>query len=190
MSFASDFQKGIQIGTGFSEAIRPKPNIRAHWSKMLYGVELSTKECYSRMQEIMTEQGIRIKINQVVMRQSRYSFNQRWYLRVRRGRYTYYICAAPEGNVFFFSYWLKESSGLLARLVKVLPFVGKEWYSSLNSMSFYQADVYSVFMKVVEDAIMQTIEEMTQPLTLNRKEAEENQAVLQRFPNQTETGKH
>jgi len=171
------FQIGAIAGYLLTDLIKPNRNVKSGSIQVSYDIKPSSKDCYARMKELLESRDIPMKIKEVSKSEGNLSTGRRLYLKVKKGRFTYWLCAAPYGNTFFFSYWLKQSHSFLAGLLRWIPFFGPMMFSFLTKMSFYKADSYAVFQYVVTDALNQTANEMTESHGL-RAMAPENQATL------------
>lgn len=79
---------------------------------------------------------------------------RRAYFKVSNGEYIFDICAAPYGNSFFVSWWLRESkSAFELILARFFPFAFTKTY--------YEQDTGTMFRESVHHAVLEAIEAMT-----------------------------
>lgn len=100
--------------------------VLSYWATLIEGMQASPQEFYKQVEEAVGKRAIPdITTSRVMWKESGILSADREYLRIRRGRYVFDICAAPFGNGFFFSSWMavKLPSPLLALLALLtLPF--------------------------------------------------------------------
>ena len=103
----------------------PSPeDSRANWAHLYPGLQTSTQDFYVRVEVAVMKR----YIPDVVIERIEYSeggalSDKRQYLRVRRKRDVFDICAAPFGDGFFFSWWLAELRPALPAIFVVLVMV-------------------------------------------------------------------
>jgi hypothetical protein len=140
--------------------------IFSHWSKLIEGLETSSKDYYASVASAVNEREMTdIKISRVEWSQGGLFSAKRQYLRVQRKELVFDICGAPFGNGFFFSWWLGERpSGLLA-LVAGIPILGPValWIHGvlIKPNTFYKLDTASMFQTSVHAAVLEVIDELT-----------------------------
>src|SRR5262245_13453504 len=83
-----------------------KPIIVSHWSKFFDDFEISPLEFYERVKQGVGRREVpEARISSRDWKASGLLSAKRTYLRIRRGRTQFDICAAPFGKGFFFSWW-------------------------------------------------------------------------------------
>lgn len=190
MAAYKTFAKGMFAGALLNHFINPKPDTISHSVQLFYNIKPSPQEWIDRIKEIIASRGIPMDVRDVDGRAISISAarqrNARRYLEVKRGRYTYTICAARFGNTFFFSYWLKEKYDLVSRIVRVIPIIGGPMFRLLNPVSYFHADSSAVFLRVVTDALEIASKELIATHGV-RHEYAENQAVHKSFTDTTQS---
>jgi len=92
-------------------------NVISHWHHPLENFQTSTMEFYAAVEQALAPKLIPdYSTSRVDWREGGVLSARREYLRVKRGKLVFDICAAPFGTGFFFSWWLAEvppSWGLL-----------------------------------------------------------------------------
>ncbi len=83
--------------------------VRDHWSKLFPTFQAATLDFYARLEGAIRERNIpNTVVERVEYREGGAFSGIRQYLRVRRRREVFDICAAPFGDDFFFSWWCTE----------------------------------------------------------------------------------
>ncbi len=81
------------------------PEVIEHWFSLVHGERFSTNDCYCDITEKIESQEIpNLKIHRVALKEGSIASDERMYLRIKRQRHTFDVCAAPVGTNFFFSY--------------------------------------------------------------------------------------
>lgn len=112
--------------------------IVSHWDKYFDGLQYSSQAFYSALDDALASRSIPGAVASRVELAEGAAFSaKREYLRVRREKYTFNICAAPFGSGFFVSWWLTKPSrrglfyALLLVLVCALFFGSLTWFGVL-----------------------------------------------------------
>ena len=100
----------------------------SHWHHPVENLQTSTLEFFSAVEVALRPRQIPdYTVSRVDWREGGVLTARREYLRIKRGRLAFDLCAAPFGTGFFFSWWLAEvppSHTLLwAILIFTVPFV-------------------------------------------------------------------
>lgn len=83
----------------------PGNEIIEHWYSLVPSQNFSSKEIYDHVQEIVREQKVpALDVSRVDLAEGGVLSDKREYLRFKRERLTFDICAAPVGVNYFFSY--------------------------------------------------------------------------------------
>ncbi len=94
-----------------------RSNVISHWHHPVENFQTSTMEFYAAVEEALQPHKIPdLSTSRVDWKEGGVISARREYLRVKRGRLAFDLCAAPFGTDFFFSWWLAEvppSYGLL-----------------------------------------------------------------------------
>ena len=114
--------------------------IFSNWNTMIEGIELSPKEFYKALEQVIdTKKVPDTKRTSVTWGEGGILSAKREYLRVRRKENAFDICCAPFGNGTFFSWWLGSlPSGFLA-ILYAIP--GIRWLAYLFERIF-KPDTY------------------------------------------------
>ena len=81
----------------------------AHWHQPVANFQTSTEEFYAAVERALAPHRIPdVEISRIEWREGGAFSARRVYLRVRRGKLVFDICAAPFGADYFFSSWLAE----------------------------------------------------------------------------------
>jgi hypothetical protein len=95
-------------------------DVISHWHHPIENFQTSTMEFYAAVEQALAPKQIPdYSTSRVDWREGGMLSARREYLRVKRGKFAFDICAAPFGTGFFFSWWLAEvppSGGLLLAL--------------------------------------------------------------------------
>ena len=88
----------------------PDSPVISHWHRLIENFNTSSLDFYYMVEAALDKRRIPgAEQSRVEWQQSGAFSDYREYLRVRRGRLTFDICAAPFGTGFFFSSWLVET---------------------------------------------------------------------------------
>jgi hypothetical protein len=103
-------------------------NVISHWHHPIENFQTSTMEFYSAVEQALRPRQIPdYTVSRIDWREGGLLTARREYLRIKRGKLTFDLCAAPFGTGFFFSWWLTEippSHALLwAILILIAGFV-------------------------------------------------------------------
>src|SRR5690606_29084810 len=79
------------------------------------------------------------------------------YLRIRKGRLSFIICASQLGNNYFVSWWFGERVSMARDFWPRGPFFGKAISNMLLNQNFYQADVDSMFKSLSQHRVNEVI---------------------------------
>ena len=97
----------------------------AHWSTLVEGLQHPTLEFYASVEAAVARRMIPdATFERVEYREGGAFSGFRQYLRVRRHREVFDVCAAPFGNGCFFSWWLAEVRPQVPTLASVLIIFG------------------------------------------------------------------
>jgi len=98
----------------------------SHWHHPIDNFNTSTMEFYAAVEEALKPKQIPdYSVSRIDWREGGVLTARREYLRIKRGKLAFDICAAPFGTGFFFSWWLAELPPTHAILwVLMICFVG------------------------------------------------------------------
>lgn len=81
------------------------PEIIEHWYSLALGQQFSVQECYEAIEtEVKAQKMPSLRVERVNLAEGGLVSDMREYLRIKRDRHCFDICAAPVGVNFFFSY--------------------------------------------------------------------------------------
>jgi hypothetical protein len=84
----------------------------SHWYHLFEGYSTPAKEFYTKVEMTVRRRRIPgIAVERIDYAEGGFASANREYLRVRRARLAFDICAAPFGTGYFFSWWLTLASG-------------------------------------------------------------------------------
>ncbi len=84
-------------------------NVISHWHHPIENFQTSTLEFYAAVEQALQPRQIPdYSVSRIDWREGGVLTARREYLRIRRGKLTFDLCAAPFGTGFFFSWWLTE----------------------------------------------------------------------------------
>lgn len=111
----------------------------SHWYHLVDGMSASARDFYGSVVTKLVDQAVPdIRISRVEWQESGIGSPRRLYLRIRRGRLVFDVCAAPFGKGYFFSWWLTTippPNGLLfSLLLTVMSGVAFYW---THQVTFY-----------------------------------------------------
>lgn len=137
-------------------ALKPQEVI-SRWHHAFDQEQFSSNECYTIIQECIEKRQIpSVKCYRFTFVVQGILTGKREYLRVTNGTYLFDICAAPYGNGFFISHWLKETKSVGEIILhRFLPFLGNK--------SAYQLDTETMFRETVHKAVLEAIEQISKP---------------------------
>ena len=96
------------------------PDVLSHWHHLVEDFQTSALDFYAAVEKAIARRNLPgIELSRVTWKEGGLATAKREYLRIRRGRFAFDICAAPYGSGFFFSWWLARihgPGGLLALL--------------------------------------------------------------------------
>ena len=130
-----------------------RSEVIGQWNHLFPTMQHDPEEFYSLVEEFLKEWKIPdCKTDRKNFHQGNLLSNQRLCLEVSRGDYIYHICAAPFGNGFFFSWWLREVS----------PFINRFNIKTVKSDSYYKADTDATFKACVQQCVQSAVDRITE----------------------------
>jgi hypothetical protein len=98
-------------------------NVISHWHHPIENFQASTMEFYAAVETALQPRQIPdYTVSRIDWREGGVLTARREYLRIKRGKLAFDICAAPFGTGFFFSWWLAELPTAHALLWSILIF--------------------------------------------------------------------
>jgi hypothetical protein len=84
-------------------------NVVSHWHHPIEDFQTSTMEFYAAVEQALKPREIPdYSVSRIDWREGGVLTARREYLRIKRGKLAFDLCAAPFGTGFFFSWWLAE----------------------------------------------------------------------------------
>ena len=138
-------------------------NTISHWSQRIIGLQVSPKEFFARVQEVIEEEGLEgIRIAETKYNEGGMFSAKRAYLTVKRKDLSFDICGAPHGKGFFVSWWLQGKGPGFFEWLASIPILGWPLRLFLTPLTYYQVDTMNMFQSVVHQAVLSVVDEMTQ----------------------------
>ena len=148
--------------------------ILSHWYCLLEGMQYSTQDFYSSLEEVINSRNLpEIKISRINLHEGGALSAKREYLNVKRKTKNFDVCAAPYGNGFFVSWWLREAEGCLS----AIPLLGT-LMTSMQSMTYYQIDTTLMFQESIRKSVLQVIDEITKAKGIRELSEEERKPIM------------
>jgi len=123
-------------------------NVISHWHHPIENFQTSPMEFFASVEQALQPRQIPdYAVSRIDWREGGVLSARREYLRVKRGKLVFDICAAPFGTGFFFSWWLVEvpPSGALL-LAFLIAFAGFVFTSiCMQSMGFFAGAFWGIF---------------------------------------------
>lgn len=146
----------IQFLRGQSEAI-------GNWSYLFPNLKYDTIQFYNQVEDLLNDREVPdIQMIERHFKEQGFLSHHRVYFEVKRGEFTFHICAASWGSGFFFSWWLREKLSTLDELLILIPFIGPRIVKLRQFKSYYRIDTDTMFRKSVHECIMTVIDQITE----------------------------
>lgn len=146
------------------------------WQHFFDGADISATDFYAKVEEEIKEFNIPdISFSKETFFQTSVASMRQEYLKIKRGGYVIYICAAKFGRGTFISEWK-----CLARQKNYqnIPVVSKLLGIDRNDKSFYQADTEAMFQAGVHRALLNIVESLSKTQGFRVPAAVEHKALL------------
>ncbi len=131
-----------------------RSEVIGQWNHLFPNMQHDPEEFYTLVEELLNEwQMPDYKTERKTFHQGGILSHQRLYLEVSRGDYIYHICAAPWGNGFFFSWWLRKVSAFLER------FNSKQTF---KVDTYYRQDTDAAFRACVQQCVQSAVDRITE----------------------------
>lgn len=132
--------------------------IVSQWRTFIDGFTYSPQTFYQYLEGVIKSRGLdRVSTSITYFAESSMISGKRAYLKVKRKNLTYYICAAPYGQGFFVSSWLLRRHPFFKWLIMKIPILGPPLAHFFFPVSFYTEDTTSMYLTVIHDAIVRTV---------------------------------
>lgn len=131
---------------------------KSRWQHFFDGMEFSTQEFYQKVETAVRNRNVSVDFGRETFLQTHIFSAKREYLRVSKGEYIFYICAAPFGTGTFVSEWLciKEE-----QVIDRIPILNKLAGRDRSNKTFYQTDTEAMYRSAIHTALMSVIDEET-----------------------------
>jgi hypothetical protein len=83
---------------------------------------------------------------------------RRQYLKISRGEFHYYICAAPFGRSFFINWWYREEEDWLKK--QLLKFALYRVLFTDRVLTFFQQDTLLMFTQAIDGIVSEAVEKV------------------------------
>lgn len=134
-----------------------------NWNHLFSNMNYDSESFYNSVEEILLKKEIKsIDIRRITLKEDGFLSHQRVYLEIKRGHFTFHICAAPFGTSYFFSYWLREDEDLAGNVLSKLPIVGPYFESYFNTDTYYKLDTDAMFRASVHQSVLSAIDTITE----------------------------
>lgn len=152
-----------------------------HWQHLFEDVQFSVEDFLRDVESAINSRAVPgVSISRTTFPQAGILSMQRLYLKVERKDYIFYIGAGPFGNSFFVSWWLQEKLGLWSQFWAQFGRIGKSLAERSKSRTYHQLDTAIAFRQLVQNAVMEVVDRMTQTKGTRLTEAE-RQPSLSKF---------
>jgi len=138
------------------------PVVISHWHHMLEGFQSSSVEFYRAVEEALRRRQVpEVRTSRVDWKEGGPLSARREYLRVRRKKLVFDICAAPFGPSFFVSWWLGELPPRILALIASIPLLGLAVIPFFRPRTYYEIDTALMFQEAVRLAVQEVVDEMS-----------------------------
>ena len=139
-------------------------NIETHRHHYFDDLQLSSKKFYELVEETINSRKYpKVQCSRTSFSEGGLFSEKREYLKVKRNQYQYLVCAAPFGQSFFISYWLKETESTKNRLFAKIPFIGGWLIKNAQLKTFYQLDTELLFKESISNVIEDAVKRLGSP---------------------------
>jgi hypothetical protein len=139
---------------------RPNYTIADHWQHFMPGNQFSATEYYSNVTKALAAHGIKkVSVEKERFLESHLFSATREYLRLSKGEYIFFVCAAPFSNGMFVSWWLCIK---YENVLHKIPIIRKLLGIDRNNKTFYQMDTEAMYKSAIHEVISTTVKEMAE----------------------------
>lgn len=107
---------------------------------------------------------------------------RRLYMKIRRKGFVIYLCGAPYGKSYFFSYYVARTRNplvtLLYKLLSLTPLIGQTLAKQIDFNTFYRFDTAQAFSISMHQSIQNVIKAITEEKGLRALTPEEQQPTF------------
>lgn len=138
--------------------------VHKHSYRLFEELQLSSDDFYTSLEQTVSQyQYPNVTIQRVYLKTEGWFTERRQYLKISRGDFHYYICAAPFGRSFFISWWYREEEDWLKK--QLLKFALYRLLFTDRVLTFFQQDTLLMFTHaidgIVTDAVNRVLPEHT-----------------------------
>ena len=139
-----------------------KKSYHSRCSTLIQDFYYSTSDFYTLLDnELQNHEVEDIRSAETSLYEGGIGTHRRLYLKVKWQHLTYFVCAAPFGDHYFFSWHLMDNQSILSMLISKIPLIGGWLYRVLFPVTLYKIDTASMFMKYAHGSVLKVIEEIT-----------------------------
>ena len=163
-------------------ASRLQSEIFSHWYHLFDGVQVSSQEFYSHLEQAIQRRQIpKAEMTWILWREGGMLSAKREYLRVQRQENIFDLCAAPFGTGFFVSWWLGElPSGCLMAFAEV-PVLGFLVRNFIKPLTYYKIDTALMFQQAVHLSVLEVLDSMTSAKGVKALTEAERKPIMKDF---------
>ena len=156
--------------------------ILSHWYHLTENLQASSLEFYKAVEQALERRQVPgARPARVSWPESGWFSARRQYLRIKRKKLVFDICAAPFGNGFFISWWMGPLPNPVLGLLLMIPVLGLLVAWMVRPWTYYKMDTALMFQSTVSSAVQEVLDEMTRAKGLRALEAFERKPVLREF---------
>jgi hypothetical protein len=162
---------------------RASPSIViSHWYHLLDGLQTSSLDFYAATEQAISRRKVPgARTLRVDWKEGGLFSARREYLRVRRKKLVFDICAAPFGPSFFVSWWLGELPSAILALLSSIPIAGVLFERYLRPKTYYEIDTALRFQEAIHGGVMEVVDQMSKARGLRILSVLERKPVLREF---------
>lgn len=154
-----------------------RADVSGHWSQLIEGLQASSQDFYTRLEAAIQSRGLSdSRTSRIHWREGGALSAKREYLRVRRKKIVFDVCAAPYGNGFFVSWWSGDLRTFMDAL-RDMPLLGA-FLIAMRPMTYYKADTEIMFRTSVHLAVQEVVDGLTKAQGLRALSEAERRPVL------------
>lgn len=139
---------------------RPPFTIQGRWQTFLDGLQLPAMEFYASVKAGLLERQIpNVSLSEESFLERHILSAKRYYLRVSKHEYIYYIGITPYGTGTFISSWqcVKEET-----VMNHIPVISKLLGLDRKRKTFYQMDTETMFRSLVHATVIETVSTLSE----------------------------
>lgn len=142
---------------------KSKEHHHSHWNTLVTNFKYSPKEFYKTIERNLRQKNIGgMWIGAVYLYQAPLNGTKRIYLQVDWEDYRCNFCCAPYGDGMFFSNWVVYKTSVAEQMVQRIPLIGNGLHHMLFRLTYYKVDTASMFMTYCHQAMLETIDQVTE----------------------------